>query len=81
MPVTVLNGVGDKKGEALAQVGVEPVADLLTYYPRRYVDRTKEARIRDLDGRARRRWSSPPWSGSWPGGRGAARRGRWSTST
>ena len=48
MPVTRLNGVGDKKGEALAQVGVESVADLLTYYPRRYVDRTKEARIRDL---------------------------------
>jgi ATP-dependent DNA helicase RecG len=48
MPVTKLNGVGEKKAEALAQVGVESVADLLTYYPRRYVDRTREARIQDL---------------------------------
>jgi ATP-dependent DNA helicase RecG len=48
MPVTVLKGVGEKKAEALAQVGVETLADLLTYYPRRYVDRTREARVRDL---------------------------------
>jgi ATP-dependent DNA helicase RecG len=47
--VTVLNGVGDKKADGLAQVGVTTLADLLTYYPRRYVDRTKEARIRDLE--------------------------------
>jgi ATP-dependent DNA helicase RecG len=48
MPVTRLRGVGDKKAEGLAMVGVETVADLITYYPRRYVDRTNEARIRDL---------------------------------
>ncbi|HKH04308.1 MAG TPA: ATP-dependent DNA helicase RecG [Acidimicrobiales bacterium] len=48
MKVSVLKGVGEKKVEALAQVGVETVADLLTYYPRRYVDRTNEARLRDL---------------------------------
>ncbi|HET6665224.1 MAG TPA: hypothetical protein VFG94_13235 [Acidimicrobiales bacterium] len=47
-PVTRLKGVGDRKAEALASVGVENLADLLTYYPRRYVDRTNEARIRDL---------------------------------
>ena len=46
--MTELNGGRAKKGEALAQVGVESVPDLLTYYPRRYVDRTQEARIRDL---------------------------------
>jgi ATP-dependent DNA helicase RecG len=47
-PVTRLNGVGDKKAEGLATLGVESMLDLLTYYPRRYVDRTNEARIRDL---------------------------------
>ena len=48
MSVTRLKGVGDRKADGLAQVGVTNVLDLLTYYPRRYVDRTKEARIRDL---------------------------------
>jgi ATP-dependent DNA helicase RecG len=48
MPVTRLKGVGERKAEGLAAVGVENLLDLLTYYPRRYVDRTNEARIRDL---------------------------------
>ncbi len=47
-PVTRLAGVGGRKAEGLAQVGVENLADLLTYYPRRYVDRTNECRVRDL---------------------------------
>ncbi len=47
-PVTRLNGVGDRKAEGLATLGVTSMFDLLTYYPRRYVDRTHEARIRDL---------------------------------
>jgi ATP-dependent DNA helicase RecG len=48
MTVTRLKGVGERKAEGLAAVGVENLLDLLTYYPRRYVDRTKEARVRDL---------------------------------
>ena len=48
MPVTRLKGVGERSAQALAQVGVTSILDLLTYYPRRYVDRTREARIRDL---------------------------------
>jgi len=48
-PVTRLKGVGDRKAEGLAAVGVENLADLLTYYPRRYVDRTNECRVRDLE--------------------------------
>jgi ATP-dependent DNA helicase RecG len=48
MPVTRLKGVGDRKADGLAQVGVTNLLDLLTYYPRRYVDRTNEARVRDL---------------------------------
>ena len=47
-PVTRLNGVGEKKAEGLGSLGVTSMLDLLTYYPRRYVDRSREARIRDL---------------------------------
>jgi ATP-dependent DNA helicase RecG len=43
-----LKGVGDKKQAALAAVGVTNLLDLLTTYPRRWVDRTNEARIADL---------------------------------
>jgi ATP-dependent DNA helicase RecG len=48
VPVTELNGVGPKSAEALAKVDGITVLDLLTYYPRRYLDRTREARIRDM---------------------------------
>jgi ATP-dependent DNA helicase RecG len=48
MPGTRLKGVGERKAEGLAVVGVRSLLDLLTYYPRRYVDRTNEARVRDL---------------------------------
>ena len=48
IPVTRLKGVGPRKVEALEGVGVRTVADLLTYYPRRYVDRTRQAAIADL---------------------------------
>lgn len=46
--VSRLNGVGPKKLAALADAGVESIADLLTYYPRRYVDRTAQAPISEL---------------------------------
>ena len=48
IPVERLRGVGDKKRAALAQFGIDTVLDLLTTYPRRWVDRTHEARIADL---------------------------------
>jgi ATP-dependent DNA helicase RecG len=48
IPVTELAGVGEKKAEALAQMEIETVLDLLTHYPRRYVDRTQQAEIREL---------------------------------
>ena len=44
-PVTDLNGVGDKRAAALAKVGVHSVMDMLCYYPRRYLDRSREATI------------------------------------
>jgi len=46
--VESLKGVGPKRADALRKAGVDTVLDLLRYYPRRYVDRTREARIRDL---------------------------------
>jgi ATP-dependent DNA helicase RecG len=46
--VAELKGVGPKKVAALASVGVTSVLDLLTTYPRRWVDRTEEARVIDL---------------------------------
>ncbi|MCU1395233.1 MAG: recG [Ilumatobacteraceae bacterium] len=48
IPVDRLKGVGDKKLASLREVGVETVLDLLTTYPRRWVDRTNEARVSDL---------------------------------
>ncbi len=48
IPVDRLKGVGDKKRTALAAVGIDTVLDLVTTYPRRWVDRTSEARIADL---------------------------------
>ncbi|MFZ9818388.1 MAG: ATP-dependent DNA helicase RecG [Ilumatobacteraceae bacterium] len=46
--VAVLKGIGDKRKSSLSDYGVENVLDLLTTYPRRWVDRTNEARVADL---------------------------------
>ena len=46
--VSRLKGVGDKKRESLASVGVDSVLDMVMTYPRRWVDRTSEARVADL---------------------------------
>ncbi|MFM7830084.1 MAG: OB-fold nucleic acid binding domain-containing protein, partial [Actinomycetota bacterium] len=46
--VKVLKGVGDKRKAALGEYGVENVLELLMNYPRRWVDRTNEARVSDL---------------------------------
>ena len=43
-----LKGVGDKKRASLASIGVDNLLDLVTFYPRRWVDRSNEARIADL---------------------------------
>ncbi|HEX6392324.1 MAG TPA: ATP-dependent DNA helicase RecG [Acidimicrobiales bacterium] len=43
-----LSRVGPKNTEALSAMGIETVLDLLTHYPRRYIDRTNQAEIVDL---------------------------------
>ncbi len=46
--VDVLNGVGPKKAKSLAKAEIHNLLDLITHYPRKYLDRTKEARIVEL---------------------------------
>ncbi len=46
--VAKLKGVGEKRYKKLAEIEIRDLYDLLTYYPRRYLDRTKEAAIADL---------------------------------
>ncbi len=48
IPVTELKGVGPKLADSLTKVGVHTVLDLLLYYPRRHIDRTRQAAIADL---------------------------------
>ena len=48
IPVAELAGVGPRKVEALAAMEIHTVLDLLTHYPRRYVDRTRQSDIADL---------------------------------
>jgi ATP-dependent DNA helicase RecG len=48
MGVERLAKVGPKKIEGLHRMGIRSLADLLFHYPRRYVDRTREARIGEL---------------------------------
>jgi ATP-dependent DNA helicase RecG len=46
--VTTLDGVGPERAKALAHFELATIFDLLTHYPRRYLDRTREARIDEL---------------------------------
>jgi ATP-dependent DNA helicase RecG len=48
MGVERLAKVGPRKVESLHQMGLRTLVDLLFHYPRRYVDRTREARIGEL---------------------------------
>ena len=48
MGVDRLTGVGPKKLDGLAKLGIESLLDLLMHYPRRYLDRTNQARVADL---------------------------------
>jgi len=48
IPVERLRGVGEKRSKALAAQDIITVLDLLQHYPRRYLDRTRQASIGDL---------------------------------
>ncbi len=47
-PTTVLKGIGDKLAEALAQLDLRSIGQLLFYFPRDYLDYTGLKCIRDL---------------------------------
>ncbi|NNE95138.1 MAG: ATP-dependent DNA helicase RecG [Acidimicrobiales bacterium] len=46
--VEKLRGVGPKRKDALQKMDLITLGDLLTHYPRRYLDRTRQAAIADL---------------------------------
>ena len=48
LPVSVLRGVGVSAERELAELGIETVLDLVTHYPRRYIDGTRLVPIADL---------------------------------
>ena len=48
-PVSVLETVSARKAAQLEQWGVESVLDLLTTFPRRYIDRTVQADVSGLE--------------------------------
>lgn len=47
-PVEDLRGAGPKRAAALRAMGIDSILDLITHYPRRYLDRTRQERIADL---------------------------------
>ena len=47
--VSELKHVSDKRAASLAQMGITTVFDLITTYPRRYVDRTRQVDLSDLN--------------------------------
>ncbi len=48
LPVTVLRGVGSAAAADLAELGITSVLDLVTHYPRRYIDGTRMVTIDKL---------------------------------
>ena len=48
MSVDRLRNIGVKRTAALGEIGITNVFDLLTWYPRRYIDRTKQVDLSDL---------------------------------
>jgi ATP-dependent DNA helicase RecG len=47
--VTRLHGVSERRTKMLAELDIENVLDLITTYPRRYIDRTRQADVSDLN--------------------------------
>jgi ATP-dependent DNA helicase RecG len=48
VPLGSLSGVGPARAKAMSALGISSLADLLSYYPRRYLDRTRLASLSEL---------------------------------
>ncbi|NLL14199.1 MAG: ATP-dependent DNA helicase RecG [Fibrobacter sp.] len=48
-PLSVIPGLGPKRVEALNESGIQNIGDLLYYFPRTYIDRSKLHSITDLE--------------------------------
>ena len=48
IPLERLNSATGRRVEALGELGVAHLGDLLTYYPRRYLDRSREATVGEM---------------------------------
>ena len=46
--IQYLNGIGPKRAQAFAKLGIKAVGDFLTFFPAQYQDRTKIISIRDI---------------------------------
>jgi ATP-dependent DNA helicase RecG len=46
--VSRLHGVSERRTKMLGELGIDNILDLLTTYPRRYIDRTRQADVSDL---------------------------------
>jgi ATP-dependent DNA helicase RecG len=48
LPVSRIDGIGPKRLKGLEEMGITTILDLITHYPRRYLDRTGQVPIREL---------------------------------
>ena len=46
--VRYIKGVGEQRAKALGRLGIHTLRDLISWFPRRYEDRTETRRIADL---------------------------------
>jgi ATP-dependent DNA helicase RecG len=46
--VSRLHGISERRTKMLGELGIQSVLDLVTTYPRRYIDRTRQADVSDL---------------------------------
>ena len=44
-----LKGIGPKRADALQKYGIKSIPDLLTFFPRRYLDRTNIVPLNQLE--------------------------------
>src|SRR5580700_2997718 len=45
IPVDKVKRIGEKRAGSLAALGIDSVLDLITHYPRRYIDRSRQAEV------------------------------------